>query len=296
MLLALVVACSDSPTPPPVDQPTHDLVFDGILDSVPELLALDIETGDVRRLLPAGRLVMDPEPSPDGSRIAFVVADYASGVADIWVMNRDGSNLVQLTTDPEIDDSPSWSPDGARIVFRSFRTQRDGDIWVMDVDGSDPVNLTPDPLPGVTDERRPAWSPDGARIAYASNAGGNFDIWVMDADGGNPVRLTNSPDLDAEPAWSPDGAAIAFRRSNATAHDIHIVAVTGGATTPVLLPEDQRMPVWTPDGSRLVFVQQAAPGVRPDLYAALPDGTEHIPLVTDAVAKGSLNPAFLRRP
>lgn len=298
--IALAAGCgSGTSAPGGGDTATHDLVFEGVLDSVPELLAYDASAHAGRRWLPgslAGLTVMDPEPSPDGAWIAFVAASYDSGTGDIFVMRRDGSDLQQRTFDPELDDQPTWSPDGLRIAFRSHRTLRAGDIWVMDRDGGNPVNLTPDPLPGIIDERRPAWSPDGARIAYAGNEGGNYDIWLMDADGGNRLRLTSTPDLDTEPAWSPDGAWIAFRRSSPDAgSDLCIVPSDSGAVVPIVLAGEQRMPAWYPDGTRLVFVGHQELLDRPDLFSIRTDGTSLQPLVAGAVPGGSLNPAFLRR-
>ena len=294
-IAALFVACSDS-TAPETPQGTYDLVFEGYLSSTPELLVYDSSTGQPRRLLSPGVIVMDPQPSPDGSKIAFVAADYASGTGDIFVMNPDGTGVRQLTFDSELDDQPTWSPDGSRIAFRSFRTMSDGHIWVMNADGSSPLDITPDPLPGTIDNRRPAWSPDGTRIAFASNEGGTFDIWTMNPNGSDKLRLSNSVDLDAEPAWSPDGTAIVFRRSFFSGGaDLFVVSAAGGAERGLAMPGEQRLPVWTPDGARLVFVNHASVSARPDLYSMTPDGGDVRPIVTDAVGGGSVNPSFLRR-
>jgi len=269
-------------------------VFEGYLAETPELLALDAGSGDVARLLAPGTEVRDPQPSPDGTRIAFVIANYAEAKADIYVMNRDGSGVTQLTFADELDDQPSWSPDGRRIAFRSYRTQREGDIWVMGADGDDPVNLTPDPLPGVPDERTPAWSPDGERIAYASNVGGTMDIWTMAVDGSDKQRLTETPEYDTEPAWSPDGTTIVFRRNLTGRTDLHLVASGGGEAVPLPLDGYQRMPVWDPDGEHLVFTNQPTLLDRPDLYRMGRDGEGLEPLVTGAVPGGSVNPTFMR--
>lgn len=294
--LLLVSACADDPQSPPAAAPTHDLVFEGALAGVPELLRLDAVTGEVMRVLPPGTVAMDPAPSPDGARIAFVVADYVEGTGDIFVCDRDGGNVRQLTDDPELDDQPAWSPDGARIAFRSYRTLREGDIWVMDADGGNPVNLTPDPLPGINDERSPCWSPDGARIAYISTAGGNRDVWTMAADGSAPLRLVSTIDLEAEPAWSPDGSVIAYRQSSQDdGSDIWLVPAAGGDATGLLMPGEQRLPAWSPGGTRLVFVSQATIGDRPDLWEMRADGAGARLLVGDAVPGGCVNPAFLRR-
>lgn len=296
LLQLLLPGCAGDPQAPPAAGPTHDLLFEGVPAGVPELLRLDAVTGEVARVLLPGTVAMDPAPSPDGSRIAFVVADYVDLTGDIFVCDRDGANVRQLTDDPELDDQPAWSPDGSRIAFRSFRTQRDGDIWVMDADGGNPVNLTPDPLPGITDERSPCWSPDGTRLAYISTAGGNRDVWTMAADGSDAQRLVDTIDLEAEPAWSPAGTVIAYRRSSSVdGSDLALVPAAGGEPVILSLAGEQRMPAWTPGGTRLVFVSQATIGDRPDLWEMGADGEGARMVVGDTVAGGCTNPAWLRR-
>ena len=143
-ILLLLAACDDttSNTPPPSIPATHDLVFEGYDITTPQLWTRNGDTGEVNRLLPPDSVVMDPEPSPDGTRIAFVVADYIQGIGDIFVMDHDGSNVKQLAFDLEMDDQPSWPPDGTRIVFRSWQGGYLGDIWVMDGDGGNQMRLT----------------------------------------------------------------------------------------------------------------------------------------------------------
>lgn len=299
-LLMLLTACggsSPSPVASPPPQPVYDLVFAGTQNALSELLTFDETSGTVSRVLPAGTVVADPRPSPDGTRIAFVVSNSTDGTGDIFVINRDGTGLRQLTFDPELDDQPAWSPDGRRIAFRSFRSGYFGDIWIMNADGSNQVNLTPDPLPAVTSEYRPAWSPDGTKIVYGSNQAGDSDLWTMNADGSGKHQLTGSMDFDTEPAWSPDGTTIAFRRSNAaTGSEISLVPATGGTVQALVLPGEQRMPVWSPDGRSIVFVSHLTMNARPDLYRMRPDGTAVEALVTSQVSGGSLSPGFLKRP
>ena len=92
---------------------------------------------------------------------------------------------------------PSWSPDGRRIAFSSFRDVRDGapGIYVMDADGKNQTKLTNDNYPN----QWPTWSPDGRRIAFSSFRGVRWDIFVMDADGKkhNPTHERQLRRLDA---------------------------------------------------------------------------------------------------
>ena len=82
----------------------------------------------------------DPSWSPDGRRIAF--ESWRMGNHDIYVMNPDGKNVVQLDDHVARDAFPAWSPDGDRIAFTSFRNFMAAEIYVMNVDGSNITQLT----------------------------------------------------------------------------------------------------------------------------------------------------------
>jgi Tol biopolymer transport system component len=273
-----------------------DLLYEGAPHGTPEILRVGPEASVPQRILPPGTVAGEPVPSPDGSRIAFVVADYSQATGDIYVVNLDGTGLRRLTDDSELDDSPAWSPDGSRIVFRSYRSGLDGELWIMDAaDGGGLRNLTPQRGSAVIDHRRPAWSPDGDRIAFASTAGGTWDIWTMRADGSDWRRLTSSPALDAEPAWSPDGARLVFRGCDAAAGcDLFLVDAAGGTALRVAFAGDERMPAWSPDGQRIAFVHQEPSAPTPRLFTIRPDGTDRRPVPIDASWGAALKPAWLR--
>jgi TolB protein len=104
--------------------------------------------------------------SPDGTRIAFHAhlspdgipqSSLAGGPIDIFVIDADGQNMVNLTNSASSNDNwPTWSPDGSRIAFGSSRDVLFGsDIYIMDADGSNLVQITD--AEGF--ELSPAWSP-----------------------------------------------------------------------------------------------------------------------------------------
>jgi len=201
-------------------------------------------------------------------RIAYEVCDYSLGPyqCDIWAMDGDGGNAVNLTHTAEVSETgPVWSPDGLRIAFSRgddyFR-----DLWVMDEDGSDQVNVTNDP--GWT--FGPSWSPGGTQLAFVKNIPGEFitaqfDIFVHDLETGLAFNLTHSDFDEIEPAWSPDGGLIAFAGVRLTwdgfgAWEILTVNPTGDderiLTAPPGRHYEDRAPAWSPDGSMLVFMSQ----------------------------------------
>ena len=165
------------------------------------------------------------------AQIAFV--SDRDGNFEIYVMSINGKNQRRLTKSRGGDWTPSWSPDGKRIVFSSGR---DGnrEIYVMDADGGNQQRLTQDDQKGYS----PSWSPDGKRIVFSSEREGHFrdnhgnityEIYVMDADGSNEQRLTENAVYEGQPSWSRDGKRIAFTSTSRDGNsEIYVMDADGG--------------------------------------------------------------------
>ena len=149
--------------------------------------------------------------SPDRSQIAFA-RGRESNDNDIWIMNADGSNQVNLTPQVEryFEGKPSWSPDGTQLAFYL----RFGGIYVIDINGGNPTNIF-DMGQAPSD---PAWSPDGASIAFVLSEGPQAprDVYTMRPDGTGLVRVTNHAAgfFPSSPSWSPDGSKIVYNLDN----------------------------------------------------------------------------------
>lgn len=142
--------------------------------------------------------------SPDGLTIVFI--SRRDGNAEIYKMDRDGTNQTRLTNDAGEDYFPAISADGTKVVFTSNRTG-DNEIYSMDIDGSNLQRLTND----VGDDSTPAWSPDGNTIVFASNRGAvPYEIYKMDADGNNVVNLTNTGTDAFHPSFNITGTRIFY--------------------------------------------------------------------------------------
>ncbi|MBI1742632.1 PD40 domain-containing protein [Candidatus Acetothermia bacterium] len=101
-----------------------------------------------------------PVLSPDGSKIAF--ASNRDGNIEVYLINADGTGLVNLTNNQANDYQPTWSPDGKQIAFVSERDEN-AEIYVMNADGSNPINISNNP--GM-EESFPSWAQN--KIAFSS--------------------------------------------------------------------------------------------------------------------------------
>ncbi|OLE51658.1 MAG: hypothetical protein AUG51_21765, partial [Acidobacteria bacterium 13_1_20CM_3_53_8] len=187
------------------------------------------------------------QPLVAGGKIVF------SSNSEIWTINDDGSSRKQLTSGGRINSAPSWSPEGARVVFQSAQaTGQAADILVMSADGHDVKNLTN----SAADDQQPVWSPDGNRIAFASNRDGDYDIYAMNSDGSNLVNLTNNAVTDESPSWSPDGTKILFDSAQGGGEtDIFVMNADGSNQKRLTTdPAVDQFAAWSPDGKRIAFV------------------------------------------
>jgi len=135
--------------------------------------------------------------SPDGSKILFVTR--RTGKDELFTMNIDGTDPVQVSDSADPVVQGAWSPDGTRIAF-AYGGFGITDLYAMDSDGvSNVARLTNN----ESTNNSASWSPDGERIVFASNVSGNWDLWVINADGTGLVQLTNDEFYDSFPDWSP---------------------------------------------------------------------------------------------
>ncbi|MCG3153420.1 MAG: Dipeptidyl-peptidase 5 [bacterium] len=112
--------------------------------------------------------VSDPQFSPDGRHIAFVLTTHnlqkGKSNAEIYVIDADGTNLKQMTNNPATDNHPRWSPDGKSILFVSTRSNG-SQAWLIAVEGGEARQLT-NISTGVGD---PLWLPEGQHLIFASD-------------------------------------------------------------------------------------------------------------------------------
>ena len=215
--------------------------------------------------------------SPDGERIVFIswrtgVGSFKLTNGSAYAMDRDGSDLVQLTSDEFDDDWPTWGPSGQI----AFATSRDGnsEIYAMGADGSGQpaaarlANLTRHPA----DDSEPNWSRRGDLIAFTSNRDGDSEIYVMRPDGSGQRNLTDHPGRDRHPVFSPDGRWVAFATDRHGQDELYLINVETLAEVRLTHNEaGDWKATWSPDGERIAFYSNRE-GDK-EIYVMRRDGT-----------------------
>jgi dipeptidyl aminopeptidase/acylaminoacyl peptidase len=202
------------------------------------------------------REVRDPQRSPDGKWVAYTVTraikETDKNDTDIWMVSWDGAEQIQLTSTPEAESRPRWSPDGKYLGFVSSRLgTKDAQVWLMNRAGGEALKAT-DVKGGVSDF---AWSPDSKRLVLVVNQpdpaqaaadaekekatkegpaktpipividryqfkadvsgylrGERSHLFLFDVATKEAEQLTEGRFEETAPAWSPDGQQIAFLR------------------------------------------------------------------------------------
>lgn len=196
--------------------------------------------------------------SPDGSFILY--ESQASGEAQLWRMDPDGSNKHQITSGPK----NAWArfrKDGQRLTYWQYDDASDTHrIINSKIDGSDAIVI--DEVSEPLD--RPDWSPDGRYIAYAALKSGNWDIWIVEADGLKKVRVTHDPRMETNPLWKPQGLALSYKMAPTAGKynltEQYFMTFENGIENPTVHEwygvQSIQMNDWSPDGTMIAYTAE----------------------------------------
>jgi Tol biopolymer transport system component len=181
-------------------------------------------------------------------KIVFVSTTSPGGHSEVFVVNLDGSQRLELTRNTTDDLLPAWSPDHARIAFARKAGRGKPSIWVMTASGANQHRLRLG--------THPSWSPSGSQLVFARDG----VIYTMNDRGRRVRRITKG----THPVWAPRGRRIAFERgtkvflANVDTRAVRLLTSRVGGLAcdqsgegdPVMATLSS--PEWAPAGSRLV--------------------------------------------
>lgn len=259
------------------------------------------------------------EPSSSNLPLEIAFTSNQSGDDDIYVMTSDGSDQTRLTTNPDKDWFPRWSPGGERIAFLSTRGN-DTQLYVMNSDGTNQLRVSSGVtfISGYADIQ---WSPSSRFIAFTAfddrnvshvyivNADGtnqriltlgSFPNWSGDEnalicsgngifsiniDGTNVRRLTDTAFFDFNPVLSPRRDKIvfkSFRDNDSGRASLHIMNTDGSGLRELIHKDADNRPTWTPDGSAILFLYSEYFGASPKILEVDTSGTNEHEIVANA--------------
>ena len=226
-----------------------------------ELGADGAVTSAGRPIASSSRRDIDPDLSPDGARV--VLSSDREGSSELWVVQADGRNPVQLTQVGrqgilDAADWPRWSPDGKQIAFTT-RTPDGGpeDIFVVDATGGTPRRITTD----ASTDTRPSWSKAGKFIHYVSDRDGAWRVWTVPVTGGEPRRVSSTAAFPGTPYESPDGEWVYF----STSSGVHRASRTGRAEEVVI---KDRPTYFRPTTRGLFYLSRSSDQLSAELFLA----------------------------
>ena len=193
-----------------------------------------------------------PRFSPDGQKLAL--NRWRPGTsADVWIADANGSNLVQLTSDPATDTQANWFPEGEKLAFLSDRDHHHMMFWTISLtSGKEEPFL--DLGEGVEFAEM---SPDAKHVAFNLIQNGAMNVWIADVKDGQRRQLTFDDQFMGFPCWSPDGKWLAFEEQRGEDAYVMVVPADGGQPAQLTYGSGKSWPHgWSPDGDKIAFAGQ----------------------------------------
>ncbi len=190
--------------------------------------------------------------APDDRHVAATMLDPLLRALDVFVVPSEGSSVRErLTLALAADSDPVWSPDGLKVLFRSFQNGQ-ADLFTKRIGVADAQDETL--LRSDLDETPTDWSPlpqPGGQVLYtAPSSGANSDIWMLDGGAGSQTAVAKTGFNESDARWSPDHQWLSFVSDESGQPDIYAAHWPNGGRIRISFAGGTR-PRWARDGSLL---------------------------------------------
>lgn len=180
-----------------------------------------------------------PAISPDGTEVVFALRT-PRGDSDLFISKLDGSARRNITNNPALDTSPTWSPSGRQIAYISGIP---GQINICDSDGSNVRKI----IKEGGDADGVAWSPNGKWLAFhwKPRLSTNYDLFIVDVSSGAIRQLTSDSGSNEYPSWAPDGRHLVFQSNRSGGYQIYIMLLEGTELRMITNQGSNTSPAWS---------------------------------------------------
>ena len=206
--------------------------------------------GTETKILEDKDLVYDQMISPDGKMAAVTIDARGTGLMDIWIYDLVRGVRDRFTSDPGIEVSPSWSPDGRSIVFSQGEGGAYPHLVLRRLGSSETENLTP----RDAFQFSPVFSPDGELIYFGRDVGFGADIYRLRLKTKKAEAVITSSYAEAQPQPSPDGKWLAFTSNATGTYEVYVQSLVDGSTRTRISDNEGQLARWREDGKELFYI------------------------------------------
>jgi eukaryotic-like serine/threonine-protein kinase len=200
--------------------------------------------------------------SPDEKTLAATLADPRTGTTDIWLTDLARGSTSRLTSGPLVNANLVWSPDGARILFRTNRHGSVNEFYQTSAAGGgneEPVLLEAAEraaglalnTTGVSD-----WSPDARNVVFSAAESSFYHLWLLPLDSRKPVRFSRGGSDEIQANFSPDGHFVAYASSESGRYEVQVRTFPLSDRKWTVSSNGGYEPRWRGDGREIYYLSE----------------------------------------